>query len=84
MVALYEAFTDRRAVTVDDLERAVTDMIPLAVTQAEDVQAIRDWAATRAVRATGGEDLDAAEAGERREPAGRALSTGRGGRTVDF
>ncbi|KAE8765805.1 AAA family ATPase [Georgenia thermotolerans] len=84
VVALYEAFTDRRAVTVGDLEQAVTDMIPLAVTQAEDVQAIRDWAATRAVRATGGEDLDATEVGERREPAGRALSTGRGGRTVDF
>jgi hypothetical protein len=65
-------------------------MIPLAITQAEEVGAIRQWAALRAVGATGSEDLDAAE--QQTEPAPPpgavpAAASGqpaRGGRTVDF
>ena len=57
-------------------------MIPLAVTQAEEVQRIRSWAAERAVRATGAEDLDAADV-TGAEPEG-VLSSRRGGRTVDY
>lgn len=86
VVALYEAFAGQRSVTVDDLEKAITSMIPLAVTQAEEVAGIRSWAALRAVRATGVEDIDAADAAA---PAGVPATGGdlarrRGGRTVDF
>jgi SpoVK/Ycf46/Vps4 family AAA+-type ATPase len=86
IVALYEAFAGRRKVTVGDLTQAITNMIPLAVTQAEEVQAIRAWAEVRAVRATGSEDIDADEDALVGVAAGdtAALSNRRGGRTVDF
>ncbi|GAB3618204.1 AAA family ATPase [Okibacterium endophyticum] len=84
--ALYEAFAENRTVTRADLERAVSDMIPLAVTQAEDVHEIREWAAIRAVRATGSEDLDAGDRAEQVDGTESAtvVSSHRGGRTVDF
>lgn len=83
--ALYEAFADGRAVTVPDLREAVEGMIPLAVTQAERIQAVRDWAALRAVQATGREDLDAAaEPVEPDDVATAGVHVRRGGRTVDF
>ncbi len=84
--ALYEAFAERRSVTLEDLERAVTNMIPLAVTQSEEVQAIRAWAEVRAVRATGSEDIDATEQAAEPIDIGDVdgLSSRRGGRTVDF
>ncbi len=95
VVAMYEAYAGGRPVAVEDLEHAVRSMIPLAVTQAEEVAGIREWAAMRAVRATGSEDADPLE---QRQPGtaetgtGAAGSTGttgaagarRGGRTVDF
>lgn len=89
VVALYEAFAERRPATLADLERAVTNMIPLAVTQSEEVQAIRAWAEVRAVRATGSEDIDANEdaaelVGVGVTGAEAGLSSRRGGRTVDF
>ncbi|GHD43983.1 AAA family ATPase [Mycetocola manganoxydans] len=88
IVALYEAFAERRPATLDDLETAITNMIPLAVTQAEEVQAIREWAEVRAVRATGREDIDADEDAVDLAGAIGATSSGlsshRGGRTVDF
>ena len=74
-----------------DLQRAVANMIPLAITQAEEVSAIRQWAALRAVGATGSEDLDTGtgHAADPLQPAGPrpAAASGqpvRGGRTVDF
>jgi SpoVK/Ycf46/Vps4 family AAA+-type ATPase len=86
IVALYEAFAERRPATPADLSQAIVNMIPLAVTQAEEVQAIRAWAEVRAVRATGSEDIDPDEdslvgAGD---PTAAGLSSRRGGRTVDF
>lgn len=85
VVAMYEAFAGSRTVTVDDLEKAVTSMIPLAVTQAEEVAGIRSWAALRAVRATGSEDADPTADTAVDVPAtGADLARRRGGRTVDF
>lgn len=81
--ALYEAFSEDEKVTLESLERAVEATIPLAVTQAEEVLRIRNWAAERAVRATGLEDLDAAERHGADDGSG-ALPARRGGRTVDF
>ena len=80
--ALYEGYSAGGVVTWSTVEQAVETMIPLAVTQAEEVQRIRSWAAERAVRATGAEDLDAADV-TGAEPEG-ALSSRRGGRTVDY
>ncbi|MGM1016165.1 MAG: AAA family ATPase [Actinomycetota bacterium] len=80
--ALYEGYSEQGAVTLSTLTDVVDSMIPLAVTQAEEVRRIRDWAAERAVRATGTEDLDPAESGA--AESGGALSARRGGRTVDY
>lgn len=80
--ALYEGFSTRGEVTAAAVRQVVDTMIPLAVTQAEEVQRIRTWATERAVRATGTEDLDSAElTGAVTEG---ALSSRRGGRTVDY
>ncbi|WP_349425774.1 AAA family ATPase [Microbacterium sp. LWS13-1.2] len=80
--ALYEGFSARGEVTAAGVRQVVDTMIPLAVTQAEEVQRIRTWATERAVRATGTEDLDSAElTGAVTEG---ALSSRRGGRTVDY
>jgi SpoVK/Ycf46/Vps4 family AAA+-type ATPase len=85
VVALYEAFAGQRTVTVDDLAKAVSSMIPLAVTQSEEVADIRSWAALRAVRATGSEDADPTVESAVDVPAtGADLARRRGGRTVDF
>ncbi|RUQ99075.1 AAA family ATPase [Labedella endophytica] len=86
VVAMYEAFAGGRTVTIDDLEKAITSMIPLAVTQSEEVAGIRSWAALRAVRATGSEDADPAQDdAQAGVPAtGADLAKRRGGRTVEF
>lgn len=54
--ALFEAFEDRRPLTVDDLSQSVINMVPLSITQSEQVAAIRKWADMRAVAATALED----------------------------
>jgi SpoVK/Ycf46/Vps4 family AAA+-type ATPase len=56
--ALFEAFSARRPLVKDDLVRAVVNMVPLSVTQAERISALRAWAETRAVAATAAEDWD--------------------------
>lgn len=82
VAALYEGYSARGIVTAAMLQHVVETMIPLAVTQAEEVQRIRGWATQRAVRATGAEDLDAAELHD--GEAEGVLSSRRGGRTVDY
>lgn len=86
VASLYEGFSRGGVVTAKMVEKVVTTMIPLAVTQAENVQRIRAWAAERAVAATGTEDFDVSEAEpENAQPADEsALSPRRGGRRVDY
>lgn len=84
IAALYEAFSESRPVTLDDVSNAIETMIPLAITQSEQVARIREWAATRAVRATASTDIAAAERGTEPEPEAVAVSSHRGGRTVEF
>ncbi|MEU4159703.1 AAA family ATPase [Actinoplanes sp. NPDC026670] len=60
-VALFDAFSERRPLGRDDLVRAVMSIVPLSVTQAERVGALRDWARNRAVSATGNDDWDLTE-----------------------
>lgn len=60
-------------------------MVPLSVTQAERIDAIRSWADTRAVAATAAEDWDLGGrpgAGDGRP--GAPPQRGHGGRAVEF
>lgn len=95
IAGLFDAFSERRQMTGVDLRRAVATMVPLSVTQAEQISAIRGWAADRAVAATSTEDRAGYTAVKPAEPAApdgagpqlrlvAADPTTRGGRTVDF
>ena len=96
VVALFDAFAERRALMPEDLFRALATMVPLSVTQAEQITAIREWADIRAVAATAPEDRTgyAATGAEHRSgPPPRStrgdrgpepVAASRGGRTVDF
>lgn len=56
VVALFDAYADRRALSRDDLHLAIRNMVPLSVTQAEQITSVRTWASNRAVAATSAED----------------------------
>ncbi|HEX5597603.1 MAG TPA: AAA family ATPase [Micromonosporaceae bacterium] len=58
IAGLFDAFAERRPLSKDDLVRALVNMVPLSVTQAERISAIRAWAEMRAVAATAAEDWD--------------------------
>lgn len=73
VAGLFDAFSERRPLHRDDLVRAVVNTVPLSVTQAERVAAIRAWAETRAVAATAAEDWDLTRPGEVARPPGRAV-----------
>ncbi len=76
--ALYEAFFASRGLRREDLLKSVQDSVPLSVTQKEQIAALRQWAATRAVLATAKEDR---EVFQDDSGAPRAVQ---GGRIVDF
>jgi SpoVK/Ycf46/Vps4 family AAA+-type ATPase len=57
VAGMFDAFSERRAVTYEDLFRAVRNMVPLSQTQAEQIATVRAWAANRAVAATAPEDM---------------------------
>lgn len=96
VAALFDAYAERRALQTADLERALDNMVPLSVTQAENIAAVRSWAATRAVAATPTEDRSgyastaapptAAPGPPEAKPTPAAPydDTARGGRVVDF
>ncbi|GGM03112.1 AAA family ATPase [Nakamurella endophytica] len=56
VAACFDAFDGRRALTADDLFHAVRNTVPLSVTQAEQITALREWADVRAVAASAPED----------------------------
>lgn len=82
VTALFDAFAERRALVEGDLIRAVKNTVPLSVTQAEQITATRNWAASRAVAATASEDVD--EYGDRPSPNPADVSGWRGGRRIEF
>ena len=51
VAGLYTAFSKKQQLTTEILVAEIRDTQPLSVTRAEDIQAIRDWAKTRAVPA---------------------------------
>ena len=80
--ACFDAFADRRPVTIDDLLRTVGNTVPLSVTQAEQITRVREWAASRAVAATAADSRDSYQ---HSAPADRTdVSSWRGGRAIDF
>lgn len=56
IAALFEAFSQDRALEETDLYKVISNMVPLSVTQSEQIIQIRDWANVRAVAATATED----------------------------
>ena len=48
---LYEAFHAGRELSTSDIARAISDTVPLSVTMAERIDAMRDWARERTVPA---------------------------------
>ncbi|WP_020620546.1 AAA family ATPase [Paenibacillus daejeonensis] len=88
ITALFEAFSENRSIRLDDFKKAFATTVPLAVTQAEQIHAIREWANVRAVAATPREDrmaykqelLDENPPSAERED----IRSARGGRAVDF
>jgi SpoVK/Ycf46/Vps4 family AAA+-type ATPase len=61
--ALFDAFAESRALQWGDFARAIKSTVPLSVTQAERIQAIRDWANQRAVAAGTPEEGGSARGG---------------------
>ncbi|MEV0395209.1 AAA family ATPase [Polymorphospora rubra] len=80
VTGLYDAFAERRPLEYDDLVRALVNMVPLSVTQAERITGIRRWADQRAVAATAAEDWDPGGRRDFGEPPSRPS----GGRPVEY
>lgn len=88
IAALFEAFAENRSILEDDLLKALQNMVPLSVTQAENIESIRSWANVRAVAATAHEDRSGVAYAEptatvKQEKSKNDISS-RGGRQVDF
>ena len=56
--ALYEAFFNKRALIFDDLKNIIKNVVPLSVTQKEQIISLRTWANVRAVAATKKSDME--------------------------
>lgn len=50
--AMYDCFANKKPVTTENILQALRTSVPLSISRAEDVQALRDWARTRAVPAS--------------------------------
>ncbi|MBQ8669324.1 AAA family ATPase [bacterium] len=57
ITALYEAFFNKRPLEFADLEATIKNVVPLSVTQKEQILALRQWANIRAVAATRKDDM---------------------------
>lgn len=80
ITALYEAFFNKRPLEFADLEATIKNVVPLSVTQKEQILGLRQWANVRAVAATRKDDL--AEYSTNVED-GSDVNNSRGGRALD-
>lgn len=78
--ALYEAFFNKRPLEFSDLENTIKNVVPLSVTQKEQILAIRQWANIRAVAATKKDDM--AEYNSNAD-SDSDVNSSRGGRALD-
>jgi len=86
IAACFDAFDGRRALTADDLKRAITHTVPLSVTSAEQIAALRAWADVRAVAASAPEDragYDTPTSDSAMPPVDPEAVKSRGGRPAD-
>lgn len=77
--AVFDAFAEDRKLHEEDLFKAIENTVPLSVTQAEQIEKIREWANARAVAATSKSDRLNIPNGEQPD-----LKLIRGGRNIDF
>jgi len=80
--ALYEALFQNRALKICDLKEVIANMIPLSVTQSEQIKMLREWANVRAVAATAKDDL--IEYSTQAVCLDNNINSSRGGRIIDF
>lgn len=82
ITALYEAFFNKRPLEFSDLENTIKNVVPLSVTQKEQILALRQWANIRAVAATRKDDMaqysSNVDDGEEAD-----VNSSRGGRALD-
>lgn len=81
--ALYEAFFQKRPLEISDLENTIKNVVPLSVTQKEQILALRQWANIRAVTATKKDDM-AQYASNSVNNLEDDIKNTRGGRTLDL
>ena len=81
--ALYEAFFQKRPLEISDLENTIKNVVPLSVTQKEQILALRQWANIRAVTATKKDDM-AQYASKSVNNLEDDIKNTRGGRTLDL
>lgn len=79
IAALYEAFFNKRSLMLEDLTNTIKNVVPLSVTQQEQIFELRDWANVRAVAATDSQDM-AQYKNENQDD----VNAFRGGRSLDF
>lgn len=81
ITALYEAFFNKRALEFSDLETTIKNVVPLSVTQKEQILSLRQWANIRAVAATKKDDMASYSSGD--GDSSDDINTSRGGRALD-
>jgi len=77
--ALYEAFFNNRPLEFSDLENTLKNVVPLSVTQKEQILSLREWANIRAVAATRKDDMAQYSSSNDSDD----VNTSRGGRALD-
>lgn len=77
--ALYEAFFNKRPLEYSDLENTIKNVVPLSVTQKEQILSLRQWANIRAVAATKKDDMDNYSSSVESDD----VNNSRGGRALD-
>ncbi|NLR66600.1 AAA family ATPase [Chitinophaga varians] len=81
---LFEAFSENRAITMDDFITAIENTVPLVVTQSEKIRAIREWANVRAVSATSVSHKIPNAPAVNNDPEKPDEEASRGGRSIEF
>ncbi|MBD5403363.1 AAA family ATPase [bacterium] len=78
--ALYEAFFNNRPLEFSDLTNTIKNIVPLSVTQKEQILSLRQWANIRAVAATRKDDLAEYDSKSEND---EDVNSSRGGRALD-
>lgn len=76
--SLYEAFFNKRPLSFEDLTTTIKNVVPLSVTQKEQILALRSWANVRAVAATKKSDMEMYSSDSADD-----VTASRGGRALD-